>query len=80
MSECHTKNRVEMALAQEGLTLVEESDSLSIYGTHHYPGHEFVLDWSRGSLTLEDIVEVLREDGIDPAAIISSLSKPEETA
>ena len=57
--------------------MVQESDGLAVYGTHRYPGHEFTLDWSRGSLPLSDIVEVMREDGIDPATIIESLGDTE---
>ena len=60
------RQTVEKALFDIGFSVFQETDDgLTIYARNLFPAADIALDWSRGLIPESDVIEALREEGID---------------
>ena len=63
--------RVEMILAERGVTILQElGDGVALYTYNQFPGGEFPLRWDHECIARESLLYTLEFEGIDTSGLI----------
>lgn len=71
----YSRNDVENAFREHGITFLQENEGLAIYQTLDYPGGDIIIDWTSSSVNLVAIQSSLRDIGADPGRILKGLTE-----